>query len=71
MENYQSLMKRIEVKVDENEFGEEKDKKKLQVTTSRSVVTRNRSAGVLALIQPIGIQSNRSVGTRLFLQEMH
>ena len=44
-EKYQSLMKRIEVKVDENEFGEEKVKEKLQVTTSRSVVTRNRSAG--------------------------
>ena len=71
MENYQSLMKRIEVKVDENEFGEEKVKEKLQVTTSRSVVARNRSAGVMTIIQPIGIHSNRSVGTRLFLQEKH
>ena len=71
MENYQSLMKRIEVKVDENEFGEEKVKEKSQVTTSRSVVARNRSAGIMTQIQPIGIQSNRSVGTRLFLQEMH
>ena len=45
MENYQSLMKRIEVKVDENEFGEEKVKEKSQVTTNRSVVTRDRSVG--------------------------
>ena len=71
MENYQSLMKRIEVKVDENEFGEEKVKEKLQVTTSRSVVARNRSAGRKTQFQPIGNHSNRSVGSRLFPQEMH
>ena len=64
-------MKRIEVKMDENEYDNEKDKKWLQVTTSRSVVTRNRSAGKSAQTQPIGWSYYRSVGARLFSQEIN